>query len=99
MKAKIHPQFYNDTVVTCNCGNTFKTGSTKKEIKVEICSKCHPFYTNKHKYIDMQGRVTLFQKKQAIAKKMQLLNKTKKKSKRTTNNKTTKSLRELLGEV
>ena len=46
MKANLHPEFYHDAVVTCNCGNTFITGSTQKEIKVEVCSKCHPFYLN-----------------------------------------------------
>ena len=98
MKAKIHPQFYKDTIVTCACGNTFTTGSTKKEIRVEICSQCHPFYTGKHKYMDIKGRVNSFQKKQAIAKKMQSVQKTKKRDKKQTERKT-KSLRELLGAI
>ncbi|MBO1690636.1 50S ribosomal protein L31, partial [Akkermansia sp. GGCC_0220] len=54
---------YHDAVVKCACGNTFTTGSTKKELKVEICSKCHPFYTGKQKAIDAGGRVDKFLKK------------------------------------
>jgi len=49
MKEGLHPQYYQATV-TCNCGNTFVTGSTKKEIHVEVCSKCHPFYTGKQRF-------------------------------------------------
>lgn len=62
MKAKIHPK-YVEAVVTCGCGETFKTRSTKPRIQVEICSKCHPFYTGKQKYVDTAGRVEKFQKK------------------------------------
>lgn len=65
MKAKIHPQYYDDTKVTCACGNSFTTGSTLKEIHVEICSACHPFYTGEMKYVDTMGRVEKFKKKQA----------------------------------
>ncbi len=64
MKAKIHPK-YVEAVVTCGCGETFKTRSTKARIQVEICSKCHPFYTGKQKYVDTAGRVEKFQKKYA----------------------------------
>jgi len=62
MKSKIHPQYY-DCTVTCSCGNTFKTRSTQKELKVEICSNCHPFYTGKQKLVDSGGRVERFQKR------------------------------------
>jgi large subunit ribosomal protein L31 len=62
MKSKIHPEYYECTV-TCACGNTFKTRSTKKSIEVEICSQCHPFYTGKQKYIDIEGRIEKFKKK------------------------------------
>ena len=62
MKKKIHPE-YVETTVTCGCGETFKTRSTKKAIHVEICSKCHPFYTGKQKLVDTAGRVEKFQKK------------------------------------
>jgi len=62
MKKEIHPD-YVECTVTCACGNTFKTRSTKKEIRVEICSKCHPFFTGKQKFIDSAGRVEKFRKK------------------------------------
>ena len=62
MKDKIHPD-YVETIVTCGCGETFKTRSTKESIQVEICSKCHPFYTGKQKFVDTAGRVEKFQRK------------------------------------
>ncbi len=62
MKKGIHPD-YVECTVTCACGNTFKTRSTKKEIRVEICSKCHPFFTGKQKFVDSAGRVEKFRKK------------------------------------
>ena len=63
MKEGLHPNFNNESVVKCACGNTFTTGSVKDELKVEICSKCHPFYTGKQKLIDVGGRVEKFMKK------------------------------------
>jgi len=62
MKANIHPE-YGEAVVRCACGETFTTGSTKKEIRVEICSKCHPFFTGKQKLVDTGGRVERFRKR------------------------------------
>ena len=62
MKEGIHPNYYQATV-TCNCGNTFVTGSTKKDIHVEICSKCHPFFTGKQKLVDTGGRVDRFKRR------------------------------------
>lgn len=62
MKQDIHPE-YKEATVTCACGNTFKTGSTKDELKVEICSQCHPFYTGKQKFAERGGRVEKFKKK------------------------------------
>ncbi len=62
MKEGIHPD-YMETVVTCGCGNTFKTRSTVPKLNVEICSNCHPFYTGQMKYVDSAGRVEKFQKK------------------------------------
>jgi large subunit ribosomal protein L31 len=62
MRPKIHPK-YDKTIVTCACGNTFETRSTVKEIKVEICSACHPFYTGKQKILDSAGRIEKFNKK------------------------------------
>lgn len=68
MKDKIHPKYYPQCKVTCTCGNTFTTGSTKPEIGVEICHKCHPFFTGEMRFVDTQGRVEKFQAKQAAAK-------------------------------
>ncbi len=65
MKTGIHPEYHQATVV-CACGNTFVTGSTKKEIRVEICSRCHPFYTGQRKFIDAEGRVQKFAKKYGL---------------------------------
>ncbi|GAB4437230.1 MAG: 50S ribosomal protein L31 [bacterium] len=62
MKKGIHPE-YGKAVVKCACGNTFETGSTRKEIHVEICSNCHPFYTGKQKFLDSAGRIEKFNKK------------------------------------
>ncbi len=59
MKAKIHPD-YNDVTVTCACGATFPTRSTKPDYRVEICSNCHPFFTGKQKLVDTAGRVERF---------------------------------------
>lgn len=65
MKENIHPK-YGEAVVKCACGETFTTGSTKQNLHVEICSKCHPFYTGKQKLIDTGGRVEKFKKKFGI---------------------------------
>ncbi|MBX5436133.1 MAG: 50S ribosomal protein L31 [Alicyclobacillaceae bacterium] len=65
MKAGIHPE-YHLTTVTCACGETFETGSTKPRVRVEICSKCHPFFTGKQKFVDSSGRVDKFNKKYGI---------------------------------
>ena len=62
MKAGIHPD-YKKAVVHCACGNTFETGSVKDELKVEICSECHPFFTGRQKFVDKGGRVDKFKKK------------------------------------
>ncbi len=64
MKTEIHPQ-YHQVQVHCACGETWTTGSTKKELRVEICSKCHPFFTGKQKLVDSAGRIDRFQKKYA----------------------------------
>ena len=65
MQDKIHPQYYKEARVTCVCGNTFTTGSTLKEINVDICSSCHPFYTGKQKLVDTEGRIERFKKRYA----------------------------------
>ncbi len=68
MKKGIHPE-YGDCRVVCACGNTFVTRSSKKEIRVEICSQCHPFFTGKQKLVDSAGRVEKFRKKYGDRKK------------------------------
>jgi large subunit ribosomal protein L31 len=67
MKQGIHPD-YMETKVTCSCGNSFVTRSTKPEMHVELCNQCHPFYTGKQKLVDTGGRVERFQKKYARAR-------------------------------
>ena len=67
MKEGIHPN-YQQTTIKCACGEVIETGSTKKDIKVEICSKCHPFYTGKQKLVDTSGRVDKFNKKFGLQK-------------------------------
>jgi large subunit ribosomal protein L31 len=62
MKKDIHP-WYGECTVMCACGNTFKTRATQKEIRVEICSECHPFYTGKQKFVDTAGKIDKFKKK------------------------------------
>ena len=64
MKKGIHPTYYPDAKVTCSCGNTWTTGSTRKEIRTEVCSKCHPFFTGQQqRIIDIEGQVDRFYKK------------------------------------
>ena len=65
MKAEIHPQYHSEAKMTCVCGSTFTTGSTMAEVRVDICSSCHPFYTGKQKLIDTEGRIERFRKKYA----------------------------------
>ena len=64
MKKGIHPEYYK-AQVKCACGHTFETGPTMKEIKVEVCSKCHPFFTGKQKLVDSAGRIDRFRRKYA----------------------------------
>jgi large subunit ribosomal protein L31 len=63
MKAKIHPKYYPDAKVICSCGNTFTIGSTKKELKVEVCSRCHPFFTGEQRVMDKAGQVERFKRR------------------------------------
>ena len=60
MKKDIHPEYHADAVITCGCGAEFHVGSTKKEAKVSICAKCHPFFTGKQRFVDTAGRVDRF---------------------------------------
>lgn len=102
MKADIHPQWYEATV-TCACGNMFSVGSTKQTINVDICAKCHPFFTGEMRFVDTMGRVERFQQKQAAManapaskkQKQQL----KKKLEEEEEAKRPKSLKEMLDKV
>ncbi|MFH1337161.1 MAG: 50S ribosomal protein L31 [Candidatus Zixiibacteriota bacterium] len=67
MKEKIHPKYF-DTTITCACGNVISTRSTVKDIRVEICSACHPFFTGKQKLVDTAGRVERFRRKYGFPK-------------------------------
>ncbi len=63
MKKTIHPTYYPDATVTCACGNTFTVGSTVKDLQIELCSSCHPFYTGKQKLVDTARRVEKYQER------------------------------------
>ena len=69
MKEKIHPSYFPNAEVGCSCGNKFTTGSTKKQLKVELCSACHPFYTGERRMVDTAGRVERFKLRYAKAEK------------------------------
>ena len=79
MKPNTHPKWYPEAKVVCACGNTFTVGSTKEEIRVEVCSACHPFYTGQQKFVDTLGRVEKFQKKQKAVSQEPIVAKRKKK--------------------
>ena len=66
LKTGIHPEYYHDAVITCSCGNTLTTGSTKKELKVEVCSSCHPFFTGEQRIVDTEGRVDRIKKRYGL---------------------------------
>ena len=63
MKSEIHPTYYPEAQVICACGNTWTTGSTSETIRTDVCSKCHPFFTGKQRFVDSEGRVEKFMKK------------------------------------
>ncbi|WKZ27136.1 MAG: 50S ribosomal protein L31 [Candidatus Paceibacterota bacterium] len=79
MKTDIHPAYHSAAQVSCACGNTFVTGSTKESISASICSKCHPFYTGQEKIVDTRGRVEKFKKRLEKATAAKAGAKTKKK--------------------
>ena len=63
MKEKIHPQYYENARIVCSCGNVIITGSTEQEMRVEICSNCHPFFTGEQRIVDTEGRVERFKRR------------------------------------
>jgi len=95
MKQNIHPKFFDQAQVICVCGNHFTTGSTQEVIHVELCHKCHPFYTGEQKFIDSASRIQRFQKKQDIAKTF-TVKKVKKLEEKKKRDQAPKTLREML---
>ena len=63
MNSDIHPKYYNDAKIICSCGTVQTTGSTKRELKVELCNKCHPFYSGEQRIVDTEGRVERFRRR------------------------------------
>lgn len=70
MKPNIHPDWHDDAVVTCACGNSFTTGASAASLQVDICSACHPFFTGEMRFVDRQGRVDRFMQKMKAAEKL-----------------------------
>ena len=95
MKANIHPKYFDSAQVICACGNRFTTGSTLEEIRVELCNKCHPFYTGEQKFVDSASRIQKFQTRQTIAKQY-LTKKVKKQEEQKAKDTAPKTLREML---
>jgi large subunit ribosomal protein L31 len=98
MKKSIHPQWFEDAVVSCTCGNTFTVGAAKPEIHIDICNKCHPFFTGEMRFVDAMGRVEKFKEKQKSAAAMveKLTEKKKKKAERENQLRNPKSLKDML---
>jgi large subunit ribosomal protein L31 len=98
MKKTIHPTWFADAKVTCACGNTFTVGATKPELRVEICAKCHPFFTGEMRFVDTMGRVERFQEKikSAAAQSTVLAARKKKKQDRAESLRNPKSLKDML---
>lgn len=99
MQNSIHPQTYEATITCSSCGFTFQSESTKESYHIEVCSKCHPFYTGKQKFLDIKGNIDRFKKKQEQAKKYYQERAAKKNKKQAKKDKPTKSLKELLSEI
>jgi large subunit ribosomal protein L31 len=81
-KSGIHPRYYPDALVTCSCGNTFRTGATVPEIRTDICSNCHPFYTGEQRIVDTAGQVDRFMKRLEAAQEIRSVPKSEKKTRR-----------------
>ncbi len=96
MKQTIHPQYFENAQVICACGNKFTIGSTQEVIHVELCDKCHPFYTGEQRFVDTGSRIQRFQDKQKVAS-LHITKKKEKEQKKADN--APKTLREMLMEV
>ena len=79
MKQGIHPEYFPEAKVRCACGNSFTVGSTKPEIRIEVCNKCHPYYTGEAKFVDTEGRVERFQRREKAKVVTKIANKPEKK--------------------
>ena len=99
MKANIHPKYYAEATVICACGNTFKTGSTVEIIHVELCSKCHPFYTGEQRFVDQRSAIQRFQEQREQAKNYKVEKAKKIQQKKDRQSSTGKSLRDMLLEA
>jgi len=95
-KENLHPTYFPEVKVTCTCGNVFTTGSTKAEMRVEVCANCHPFYTGKETLLDTEGRVEKFEKKRAAAETRRKKAAVKKASEAEPDQKRPTTLKELL---
>ena len=95
MKANIHPKYNKNAQVICSCGNRFTVGSTTDVIHVELCSKCHPFYTGEQRFIDTASRIQKFQQKQQAASQYQVVKKKKQEDQKKKDS-GPKTLREML---
>jgi large subunit ribosomal protein L31 len=103
MKTGLHPTYYTEAKIVCSCGNTFVSGSTKQEIRVEICSNCHPVYTGVKRFVDTLGRVDKFVMAQNAAAKAQAAKAAKKakndpEEKKQDSPRTLKEMLELMGD-
>lgn len=98
MKANIHPQYFENAQVVCACGNRFTLGSTKETIHIELCDKCHPFYTGEQRFVDAASRIQKYQKRQEIAKQYSST-RAKKKELQKEKESEPKTLREMLMSV
>lgn len=97
MKANIHPKYYDNAQVICACGNRLTVGLTEVSVRVELCNKCHPFYTGEEKFVDTEDRIQKFRQKQQVAK--QYSKKTVKKQEEKQKKEQPKTLREMLQAV
>ena len=95
MKANIHPPYFPNAQVTCACGNKFTVGSTREVIRVELCHKCHPFYTGEQRFVDSASRIQKFQQKQKVASQY-ISKKVKKVEEKKQKDTSPKTLREML---
>jgi len=96
MKDNIHPKYYPNARIICACGNTFTTGSTRPELRVELCSKCHPFFTGQQKFVDTKGKIEKFKEKRAKAAEIKLKLKAKKAKEKVREEYRPKTLKEML---